>query len=151
MSKKFLQGYYKVKNPEKYIGRKAPYARSSWEMAFMRFCDSRPDVIRWSSEGLKIPYRHPFTNQYTNYVPDFLIEYIDKNGKKHVELIEIKPSTQSTMETARSRADQQAVAINAAKWTAAQEWCARKGIKFKVITEDQIFRKPAKRKPRKRK
>jgi hypothetical protein len=32
-----------------------------------------------------------------------------------------------------------AIAVNTAKWQAAQAWCKRTGITFRVINEDQIF------------
>ena len=95
--KKFAQGTYTVTNASKYVGGKAPYFRSSWELAFMRLCDSHPNILKWASENIKIPYRHPLTGNFSNYVPDFMIQYIDKNGKEHVELIEIKPSNQTTL------------------------------------------------------
>lgn len=153
---KFQQGEYQVINKSKYAGTKPPYYRSSWELAFCRMCDNHPNIIKWASENLKIPYQNPLTGKHTVYVPDFMIQYIDKNGKQHVELIEIKPSTQTTMENAKSKKDQASVVLNAAKWTAAQEWCQRKGIKFKVINEQQIFQTNKKRQsksriPRKRK
>lgn len=148
--KKFAQGVYEVVNASKYVGEKKPYFRSSWELAFMRMCDSHPNILKWASENIKIPYQHPLTGRYTNYVPDFMIQYIDKNGSEHVELIEIKPSSQTTMENAKHARDKMATVVNAAKWTAAQEWCARKGIKFKVINEDQIFSTKKKRNPKKR-
>jgi len=147
---RFAQGLYEVQNPIKYVGQSKPYFRSSWELAFMRMCDAHPNIHKWASENIKIPYLNPVTGKYTNYVPDFMIQYTDKDGKTHVELIEIKPSTQTTMENARGRAQQVQVAVNAAKWTAAQEWCQRKGIRFKVINEDQIFHKTKKRNPKKR-
>lgn len=141
----WTQGTYQVQNPEKYVGTKLPFYRSSWELAFCKMCDSHPNIIKWANENLKIPYRNPFTGKFANYVPDFMIQYIDRDGKEHVELIEIKPSVQTTMENARSQKEKAAVALNAAKWTAAQEWCQRKGIKFKVINEDQIFHTNKKR------
>ena len=143
MPNRYQQGTYSPQNPEKFIGGKAPMARSSWELAFMRFCDSHPNILKWASENVKIPYRHPFTGKITNYVPDFMVQYQDKGGKTLVELVEIKPKSQSLMEAARGKHDKAALAVNAAKWEAATEWCKAKGIKFKVITEDQIFRKPA--------
>ena len=148
---KFHQGVYQVQNPHKYVGDKPPYFRSSWESAFCRMCDNHPNIVRWASEYIKIPYRNPITGRYTNYVPDFLIQYVDKNGVEHVELIEIKPSSQTTMENARGTANKAAVIVNAAKWEAAQEWCKRKGIRFKVVNEDQIFHTNTKRNPKKRK
>lgn len=147
---KWAQGTYQVQNPEKYVGPKPPYYRSSWELAFCRMCDSHPNIIKWANENIKIPYVNPFTGKHANYIPDFMIQYIDKNGKEHVELIEIKPSKETTMEGAKSKKDQLSVVLNAAKWTAAQEWCARKGIRFKVINEDQIFTTNKKRNTGKR-
>jgi len=148
--KKFAQGEYLVENRQKYVGGKAPFYRSSWELAFMRMCDAHPHILKWASENIKIPYRNPVTGRYANYIPDFMIQYLDKNGAEHVELIEIKPSTQTTMENARGAKNQIAVAVNAAKWTAAQEWCKRRGIRFKVINEDQIFNTNKKRTAKKR-
>jgi hypothetical protein len=147
---KFAQGTYMVENAEKYAGTAAPHYRSSWELAFMRMCDQHPNIVSWASEAIKIPYMHPITGKYANYIPDFMIQYIDAAGSEHVELIEIKPSNQTTMENANSRQQKASVIINAAKWTAAQEWCQRRGIRFKVINEDQIFTNTKKRKSKSR-
>ena len=147
----YSQGEYVVQNPSKFVGTKMPFARSSWETAFMRFCDNHPNIVKWASENVKIPYRHPLTGKITNYVPDFMVQYIDKNGKTLVELIEIKPKSQTIIENARGRGDKVQTTINAAKWTAANEWAKAKGMNFKVITEDQIFRNNKKRKPTQRK
>jgi hypothetical protein len=147
---KFMQGSFEVSNPQKFVGGKAPYYRSSWELAFMRMCDAHPNITKWASENVKIPYQNPLTGKYANYVPDFMIQYTDKDGANHVELIEIKPANQTTMENARGQGQKMATIVNAAIWTAAQEWCKRKGIRFKVINEDQIFsnKKPRKAKQR---
>ena len=76
---KFAKGRYILKNQEKYVGTKTPMYRSSWEQAFMRLCDEHPNVYKWASESIRIPYRHPLTGKYTIYVPDFFIVYNDKN------------------------------------------------------------------------
>lgn len=149
-SKKFASGKYLVENRSKYVGDKPPVYRSSWELAFMRMCDAHPNIHKWASENVRIPYRSPLDGKYHNYVPDFMIQYTDKNGSTHVELIEIKPANQTTMENATNSRNQTQVALNAAKWTAAQEWCKRKGIRFKVVNEDQIFQTKKKRNPKKR-
>lgn len=151
MASKYSQGIFQPQNPDKFIGGKLPFARSSWETAFMRFCDGHPNILKWASENVKIPYRNPLTGKITNYVPDFMIQYQDKNGKTLVELIEIKPKSQTVIENARGKGDKIQTMVNAAKWTAAQEWCKAKGIHFKVITEDQIFNKPSRTtKPRRK-
>jgi len=137
---KFAQGKFKLKNPDKYLGNTTPTYRSSWEFAFMRFCDEHPSVSQWASEAVKIPYRHPFTGKHTVYVPDFFIAYASKTGKQKVELIEVKPENQSLKEkTGRSRANQAHWIINQAKWEAARAWCKQKGIYFRIVTENDIF------------
>tara|TARA_B100000902_G_scaffold318951_1_gene311074 strand:- start:12744 stop:13205 length:462 start_codon:yes stop_codon:yes gene_type:complete len=151
MASRYSQGLFQPQNPDKYVGGTMPFARSSWETKFMQFCDSHPNILKWASENVKIPYRHPMTGKITNYVPDFMVQYQDKNGKTLIELIEIKPKSQTVIENARGRGDKLATMVNAAKWTAAQEWCKAKGIHFKVITEEQIFNKPKRTtKPRKK-
>jgi hypothetical protein len=140
MSLKFAKAFYKVNNPEKYIGTKDPLYRSSWELTFMQFCDNNPSIQQWASESIKIPYRDPLTGKHTVYVPDFLIVYLDKNYKKHVEVIEIKPANQTLLERVGKNPYNQAQYIkNMAKWEAASSWCKNQGIKFRVINEQDIF------------
>lgn len=143
---KYAKGTFEPQNPGKYAGAKSPYYRSSWELAFMNMCDSHPNITQWASENIKIPYRHPVTGKHTVYVPDFTVIYTDKDGKNHIEVIEIKPGSQSTMESARSSAEKIQVAINLAKWTAANEWCQRKGARFRVLNENHIYMNTKKRK-----
>jgi len=137
---KFAKGKFTPKNPEKYVGLKNPLYRSSWEWAFMNFCDNNPSIQRWASESIKIPYRNPVTNRQTVYVPDFFIQYVDKVGRMHSELIEIKPQNQQVMEkVGRNAARATAYVVNQAKWAAATSWCKNNGIKFRVLNETDIF------------
>lgn len=136
---KYAQGKYQVKNADKYVGKKTPTYRSGWEFTFMTFCDNNPSVVNWASEPFMIPYRNPFTGKNTIYVPDFMIVYVDKNQKKHAEVIEVKPKSQVSMESARSDRDRAAAILNAAKWTAAKAWCAQQGIMFRIVTEEDIY------------
>ena len=145
MARNYAQGKFQIRNPAKYIGAGTPTYRSGWEMVFMQFCDNNPAILQWASEAINIPYRNPFTNKQTIYVPDFLIIYEDKNGQKHAEVIEIKPSTETTLESARSPRDRAYVALNMAKWQAANAWCKQQGMKFRVVTENEIFHKGNKR------
>lgn len=141
MTNRFHQGIYNPVNPEKYLGSKLPMFRSSWEYKFMNFCDTNQNILGWASESHRIPYRHPFTGKLTTYVPDFFVIYADKNGKKHVEMIEIKPSKQ-TVERAKRPRDKAVATINEAKWKMAREWCKQQNIHFRIITEQEIFRSP---------
>ena len=133
-------------NQRKYAGKGAPKFRSGWELAFMRFCDSNDHNISWASESMTIPYRNPLTGKPTRYIPDFLIQYRNKHNKVVTELIEIKPKKQSILESKASNRDRAIVAVNYAKWAAAQAWCKRNGLTFRVVTEEDIFHQGRKRK-----
>lgn len=143
---KFAQGKYKLKNPDKYVGNRTPTYRSSWEMVFCKMLDEHPGVISWASEAVQIPYRDPLTGKQTVYVPDFFIVYLDKNKKKHAELIEVKPESQTKLESVgKSRYNQEQYVKNLAKWEAAAAWCKQKGIKFRIVNEGDIFHQGNKR------
>jgi len=137
----FSQGPYHIRNTNKYVGKGTPRYRSSWELAFMNFCDNNEHILQWASESISIPYRHPLTGKQTIYVPDFFVVYRTKNNKQVAEVIEIKPKGQSMLTEKQNPQQRATVAVNYAKWEAAQAWCKRQGLVFRVITEDQIFRK----------
>jgi hypothetical protein len=143
---KFAQGHFTMKHPEKYIGKRTPLARSSWEFVFMRMLDEHPGVENWASESIQIPYKDPLTGRQTIYVPDFFIVYRDKNKKKHAEVVEVKPSSQTLRENVgKSRYNQEQYIKNLAKWESAMAWCKQQGIQFRVINEDDIFHQGNKR------
>lgn len=143
---KFAQGKFTLKNPEKYVGLKTPMYRSSWEWHFMRTCDEHPHIEKWASESIKIPYRDPLTGKQTIYVPDFLIVYTDKNGKKHAEVVEIKPSNQQILERVGKNYGKQMQYIkNMAKWEAAQAYCRQMGMTFRVMNENDLFHQGTKK------
>jgi hypothetical protein len=143
---KFAQGRFNMKNPTKYVGTKSPLARSSWEFVFMRMLDEHPGVQSWASESIQIPYRDPLTGRQTIYVPDFFIVYVDKNKKKHAEVVEVKPASQTLREqVGKSLYNQEQYVKNLAKWEAAVAWCKQQNIKFRVINEDDIFHQGKKR------
>lgn len=136
---KYVKTEYKPTNPEKYVGTYPIVARSSWELSFMRMADRHPHILQWASESIKIPYFNPLKRKHSIYIPDFLIVYMDKNGKKHAELIEVKPSSQSRLQEAKSKSDKYALAVNSYKWKAAQHFCESRGLRFRVVTEKELF------------
>jgi hypothetical protein len=106
----------------------------------MKFCDTNPSVQKWASEAISIPYRDPLTGRQTIYVPDFFIQYVDKNMKTHVELIEIKPASQTILErVGKNKFNQAQYVKNQAKWAAATVWCKQQGIKFRIVNENDLF------------
>ena len=142
---RWANGLYEMANPKKYASNRKPRYRSSWEHAFMRFCDNHPSVISWASESIKIPYRNPLTGKQSVYVPDFFIMYQNSKGKKRAELVEIKPESQTRLGAKTSQHDKLAIAINHAKWEAAAKWCRLKGVQFRIVTEGDIFHQGKKR------
>lgn len=140
MASKFARGKFTMTQPEKYVGTKIPTYRSSWEWSFMRFCDTNKSVQKWASEAINIPYRDPLTGRNTIYVPDFFIQYVDKNNKIIVELIEVKPASQTILErVGKNKYNQAQYVKNQAKWAAASIWCRQQGIKFRILNENDLF------------
>jgi hypothetical protein len=136
---RWAQGNYVIINREKYAGNGTPQYRSGWELSFMKFCDTNDHVLQWASESIAIPYRHPITGKMTQYIPDFLITYRNRDNTVRAELIEIKPKSQSVIESKMNSRDRAVVAINYAKWDAATKWARKNGLSFRVITESDMF------------
>jgi len=143
--KKFLQGKYSPKFPEKYKGNPCEiYYRSSWERKFCVYCDTNENIIEWQSEEKAIPYRSPLDGKIHRYFPDFLIKVKESNGNIKKYMIEIKPSKQTVppikpqRQTKRYISEVYEYAKNQSKWEAAKEWCADRGYEFKVITENEL-------------
>jgi len=136
----FSKSIYTPKNPQKYVGVGKILMRSSWETNFARFCDTNPAILKWAAEPMKIPYRNPLNGKQTVYVPDFFIQYVDKNNKIHTEIIEIKPKSQQLLEHVGKNKNNQAMWVkNQAKWRAAEIYCKKQGIVFRILNEDQLF------------
>ncbi len=134
------KGKYRVLNEEKYVGKNKEITyRSAWELKLFDFLDNNDNIIAWGSEVLSIKYMHPFAHVLKSYLPDLYIQYVDANGKKHTEIVEVKPYCQTNPKYARSKYDQEQVVINDMKWKYAKAFCKKNGIGFRVVTERDIF------------
>lgn len=126
MRRSHFKGKYIPKNPDKYNGNiKQIIYRSSWERLFMVYCDRNEQILSWSSEEIKIPYR--FEEKIRTYYPDFWVDMIDKDGNRVQKIIEIKPHYQRSMK------------VNKAKWTAAIMHAKNNQMEFLVMTEKELF------------
>lgn len=139
---------FRPNHPEKYMGDfENIIIRSSWELRVFQFCDNNPNVLRWGSEEIAIPYMKPFPGGYkpANYYPDLYVEYNDREGNLIKELIEVKPEKFTKASRSRNSAtkafENMQYIVNMAKFTAASNWCEREGVKFSVLSEKSIFRK----------
>lgn len=144
MNKRFLQGYYTLKNPHKYVGdpTKVVY-RSSYELEMHNFLDANTRVLHWSSEEIVIPYIKPTDGKMHRYFPDYWVEYVNKDGEILQEIIEVKPRSQTRKPRPNSKQklyEQITLAVNMAKWTAAKHFCDQNNMKFRIITERSVFK-----------
>lgn len=138
---KFSQGTFTLTNPQKYIGSTSPIYRSSWERDYMYTCDLNPAIIQWGAEPFSIPYIDPLTGAVKNYWPDFIVCYMNRSGTIQRELVEIKPQKESLIEVAKSKRDKLNLLVNQAKWAAAMKFCNANNLTFRVLTEQQLYKK----------
>lgn len=148
-SYKSYKGKYNLVNPDKYIGKNFPYYKSNLEHHFMKFCDLSDSVKLWQYEGFGIPYINPTKpndkkNPNANYYPDFYIEYVDKNGKYHKAVIEVKSKNETMSPPPQQRKTKKwlkeffTYAVNESKWKQAKLFCESVGLEFMIVTEDFI-------------
>ena len=136
---KYRQGVFIPNNKDKFVGTSAIY-RSGLELRFMRFCDNNPNIIKWGSENIVIPYISPVDGRAHRYFVDNFV-VIKEGAKIGKYLIEIKPYKHTFVPTTKYKKrehliyEQSMYAINQAKWTAAREFCKRKGLEFLILTE----------------
>lgn len=137
---------FKPKNPQKYIGNPNNIiCRSLWERTFCNYLDQNANIIRWSSEELQIPYISPMDNKVHMYYPDFLFEV--QNGQLiETIVVEIKPEKQTKEPIKGDKSKKTFLTemvqyqINKSKWESANKFCAKNGWKFKILTENNLFR-----------
>lgn len=142
-SKKFKQGVFKPKRPEKLLGKDGfAYYRSGLELNYFRILDSNPNVLKWGSEEIIVPYY--FEDKWHKYYIDIFVVF--KNGddiKKFI--IELKPYKQTVQPVWSKRRKQSTYlnecrefAKNTAKWESARKFAASKGCEFHILTEKDL-------------
>lgn len=141
----FMQGYYRPKYPQKYKGNPTNIIyRSSWELKFLMFLDTNPNVIEYASEEFYIPYKSPIDGKVHRYFPDFWIKKRNTQGIIEVVVVEIKPLRQTIPPVPKKQITKQYInevrtwGINQAKWQAANKYCESKGWKFMTMTEKDL-------------
>ena len=143
---RFSQGYYPLKNPDKYVGKDPAKVRfmSSWEYHMHEFLDNNPNVLKWSSESLAIPYLKPTDGKIHTYYPDYMVQYVNKDGEIVNEVIELKPAGQTRQSRSKNPNhklyENLQYAVNMAKWQACQQYCDSHGYKFRIVTEKSLFK-----------
>lgn len=145
MYRETYKGRYRVLNPKKYKGDLTEIVyRSSWELKFMKWCDTNDSVLEWGSETTIIPYRSPVDNKIHRYFVDFYIKVKDKQGNIKKYLVEIKPEKFTKppeipkVKTKRFIEEVFLYGTNQAKWKQANEYCLDRGMQFLVLTEKDL-------------
>lgn len=101
-------------------GGKQIYLRSSYESIYVRILEADIDVLSWEYEPMRLPYL--FKGSIRNYVPDFLVTYVDDLSF----LVEVKPSLLVDNEQ------------NTAKRLVAEAWCQLNNVGYLVFTEKSL-------------
>jgi hypothetical protein len=143
----FVQGYFTPENPDRYIGPTPIIYRSSWERKFCIMCDTKDNVLKWSSEPVGIKYRSTMDKREHTYYPDFYMKTKGEEGP--IEwLVEIKPEAQikkprpplkkskKALESYKFLAEQ--YVKNTDKYKYAQAWCESRNMRFIVLTEKTL-------------
>ena len=110
----------------------------------MVFCDNNPAILEWGSEEIIIPYRCPTDGKLHRYYPDFYIKVREKSGITSKYIIEIKPKKQtippneSSKKTTAYKSSALRFLKNKAKWSAAEDYCEDRQMKFLILTEDHL-------------
>lgn len=137
-------GTYNPANREKYVGETIPIFRSSWERRVMYFLDHNPNVIRWGSECVQVPYISPKDGKMHRYFVDFYAETVARGGGRDRVLIEVKPAKKLIPPKTTNRSKKTVVtetieyAVNMAKFEAATAFAKANGMRFDIFTEDDI-------------
>lgn len=134
-------GRYRVKNRDKYQGDpdKVVY-RSSWEKACFIWCDNNPNIAKWSSEEIVVPYKWDIDKRMHRYFVDLKLTFKDNK----TILVEIKPEKETAPP---KRPDKSKRYINEAmtyvknmnKWKAANSFAKDRGWEFQVWTEETLY------------
>jgi hypothetical protein len=110
----------------------------------MKWCDNNNSVVEWGSEIAVIPYMSPVDRRVHRYFVDFYLKIVDKSGGITKYLIEIKPDRFTKPPPIPERKTKKFIqevmqyGVNQAKWKAADEFCLDRGMKFLVLTENDL-------------
>jgi hypothetical protein len=150
------RGRYVPTNPDKYDGKlwvDTPKGRvsniiyrSKIELRLIKYLDTHPSVLKWSSEAVVIPYISPLDGRVHRYFVDVRATIKKKDGSVKTYLIEVKWSTacvppklpQSKRKTRRYLNELKNWEINQAKWIEAKKVCEKQGWEWLILTEKQL-------------
>lgn len=152
------KGWYKITNPSKFIrpideymestinrdGNTYVQYKSGLERIAFCYADMNPKIKFFSVEPFNIQYIKPTDNKIHRYYIDMFLEFV--TGDKF--LVEIKsynetiPPEKPRVNTARSviryKNAVETYMINQAKWKSAREFAEKRGMRFIILTENEL-------------
>lgn len=136
---RFIQGFFKPRNPKKYVGRGDIIYRSGLELKFMKFCDDNPNVLSWASEPMAIPYFDTVSAKWRKYYVDNFVEIREgTQTKKYLIEIKDKKETQKPVQKKGKRKttvlyENATYQTNRCKWSFADKFCKEHGMEFLLL------------------
>lgn len=139
----YKQGFFYPQNLQKFVGkeRRAVY-RSGLELDYFKLLDKNPNVVKWGSEEVVVPYF--FQNKWHKYYVDLFVIFESK-GQLKKYFIELKPYSQTVEPKYNKRKKQMSMlyeakqwAKNQAKWKAAHSYAEKNGWEFHILTEKDL-------------
>lgn len=137
--RRFKQGIFKPENPSKVIGNNPIIYRSSIERKFCKFCDTNPNVLKWSSEEIVIPYYDTVSKKNRKYYVDNFVMIKEKDTVKKylIELKDIKETREPVKKRGKRKTtllyEQMTYQTNLCKWKKAVEFCKNHNLEFLLI------------------
>lgn len=150
------QGWIKLLNPNKFMKpidehmksfdpneNKVQY-KSSLEKNAFRYADFNKFITKWSVEPFAIKYVKPTDGKVHRYYIDMYLEF--STGDKFIVEIkskgETKPPRKPSKKTDKAinnyQRALQTYAVNSAKWKQAEIFAKENGMKFIILTEDEL-------------
>lgn len=141
---KFRQGFYHPKNSDKLIGIDVPVYRSGIELKFFQWLDNTDTVIRWSSEGITVPYYDRIKKKNRTYYVDNYVE-IREGEKIKKYLIELKDLRETIKPDRTNRKKKKSTLLaeqvrwenNMDKWKYAKAYAHNHNMDFLVLAHSQ--------------
>ena len=137
--KRFHQGYYRLKNPSKYIGKEIPIYRSGIELKFFNWLDNNDNVLEWVSEGIVIPYKDNIKKCWRKYYTDAYVKIKEGDTIKQyiVEIKDIKETQKPNPKSKKKKSvllfEQCRYETNKCKFYYASEFCKKNNMEFLLL------------------
>lgn len=148
------KGWYQLLNPDKFLRPMDEHMqsfknghvnyKSGLELKAIKYADYNKHIVKWSLEPFHVKYLKPTDGKVHRYYIDLYLEFSSKDKF----LVEIKSKGETMPPRKPSKKTEKAIynyqlalqtyAVNQAKWAAAKEFAESRGMKFIIITDEEL-------------